>query len=409
MKSKSPWKKTFPKIRRFSINSVSHHEGTTGEGTMATLGLYIHVPFCRSRCHFCAFYLQIYREDRARDYLTALFHEIELHAKQQTLGGRRLDTVYFGGGTPTALQSLDLCEILSCVQAGFGLQPDAEITVEAHPDTVTVDGLIQLTTAGFNRISFGVQSLDDDELADMGRVLLPDSTRTAVASARETGFNNISLDLIFGLSGQTLESWQSTLAEAIALNPTHLSCYALTVEEGTRLIVDIRRGDRTNPEDALQNAMEDEAVKQLTAAGFTRYEISNYCRPGNACRHNILYWKDGKYLGLGPSAQSYVSGARFGNVEDLKAYQDMLTRGCLPIAEREQLDHKQRHREALVFGLRLIEGIPIESIHAHKLGADCEVKIALLLNEGWLEKTGGRIKLTAAGRRFADSVAVELL
>ncbi|HTK86754.1 MAG TPA: radical SAM family heme chaperone HemW, partial [Nitrospiraceae bacterium] len=319
------------------------------------------------------------------------------------------DTVYFGGGTPTALQSLDLCEILSCVQAGFGLQPDAEITVEAHPDTVTVDGLGQLASAGFNRISFGVQSLDEGELAGMGRVLLPGSTRTAVAAAREAGFTNISLDLIFGVSGQTLESWQSTLAQAIALYPTHLSCYALTVEEGTRLIVDIRRGDRANPEDALQNAMEDEAVNQLTAAGFTRYEISNFCRPGYACRHNALYWKDGEYLGLGPSAQSYVGGVRFGNVEDLKGYQDMLARHCLPIAEREQLDPEQCYREALVFGLRLIEGTPAESIHAHKLGADCEVKIALLLNEGWLEETGGRIKLTAVGRRFADSIAVELL
>ena len=374
-----------------------------------SLGLYIHIPFCRSRCHFCAFYLQIYREDRAQDYLTALFREIQLHAALDTLDGRRLDTVYFGGGTPTALQPSELCKILSCVQASFGLQPDAEITVEAHPDTVTVGGLAQLAQAGFNRISFGVQSLDEGELAGMGRITLPDRTCTAVTLGRQAGFTNINLDLIFGLSGQTLESWQSTLAQAIALNPTHLSCYALTVEVGTRLLIDIRRGDCTNPKDALQNAMEDEAAKQLTVAGFYRYEISNYCRPGYGCRHNKLYWESGEYLGLGPSAQSYVSGARFGNIEDLKAYQDMLAGGGAPTAEREQLDPERRHREALVFGLRLIEGIPVESIHAHKLDVDCEVKIALLLNEGWLEETGGRIKLTAAGRRFADSVAVELL
>lgn len=373
------------------------------------IGLYIHIPFCHSRCHFCAFYLQIYREDRAQNYLTALFREIQLHAEQRTLGGHRLDTVYFGGGTPTALEPSALCEILACVQASFGLQPGAEITVEAHPDTVTVDGLTQLIQAGFNRISFGVQSLDEGELGRMGRIPLPDRTSTAVASARDAGFTNISLDLIFGLSGQTLESWQSTLARAIALNPTHLSCYALTVEEGTRLIVDIRRGDRTSPEDELQNTMEDETAQQLTVAGFNRYEISNYCRPGYACRHNKLYWEGGEYLGLGPSAQSYVNGARFGNVEDLEAYQDMLAGCSLPIAEREQFGPEQCHREALVFGLRLIEGIPIDFIHAHKLAADCKAKMAQLLNEGWLEETGGRIKLTAAGRRFADSVAVELL
>jgi oxygen-independent coproporphyrinogen III oxidase len=389
--------------------SVRHYPTSPLPPIRTALGLYIHIPFCRSRCHFCAFYLQIYREDRAQDYLTALFREIQLHAEQGTLGDRRLDTVYFGGGTPTVLESSALCEILSSVQVNFGLQPDAEITVEAHPDTVTVEGLTQLVQAGFNRISFGVQSLDEGELAGVGRIPLPDRTGLAAASARDAGFTNMSLDLIFGLSGQTLASWQSTLAQAIALNPTHLSCYALTVEEGTRLIVDIRRGDRASPEDILQNSMEDEAITQLTAAGFNRYEISNYCRPGYACRHNKLYWEGGEYLGLGPSAQSYVSGARFGNVEDLNAYQDMSAEGCAPIAEREQLDPERRRREALVFGLRLIEGIPIESLHAHALDTDCAAKLAQLLTEGWLEETGGRIKLTAVGRRFADSVAVELL
>ena len=221
-----------------------------------SLGLYIHVPFCRSRCHFCAFYLQIYREDRAQHYLTALFQEIQLHAEQQTVGGRRLDTVYFGGGTPTALESSDLCTILSRVQTHFGLQPDAEKTVEAHPDTVTVEGLTQLANAGFNRISFGVQSLDENELVAIGRPSLPDSVYGAVTMARQAGFTDINLDLIFGLPGQTLESWQETLDQAVALGPSHLSCYALTVEEGTQLIVDIRRGDHTDPDELVQNTME---------------------------------------------------------------------------------------------------------------------------------------------------------
>lgn len=374
-----------------------------------SVGLYIHVPFCRSRCHFCAFYLEIYRDDWAHDYLTALLHEIQLHAGQQTLGGRRLDTVYFGGGTPTALQPSELCGILSCVQANLGLQPDAEITVEAHPDTITVEGLAQLTNAGFNRISFGVQSVDENELVSIGRPSLPDTASRAVALARQAGFTNVNLDLMFGLPGQTLESWQSTLDQAIALKPTHLSCYALTVEEGTRLIVDIRRGDRTKPEDLLQNTMEEEALGTLTAAGFDRYEISNYCRPGYACRHNKLYWEGGDYLGLGPSAQSYVGGDRFGNVEDLKAYQEMLAIGRLPTADKERLSPEQQRREAIVFGLRLTEGISSESIHRQEMGADWTAKMVQLLDEGWLVETEGRIRFTSTGRRFADSVAVDLL
>jgi oxygen-independent coproporphyrinogen-3 oxidase len=373
------------------------------------LGLYIHVPFCRSRCHFCAFYLQIYREDRAQHYLTALFQEIQLHAEQQTLGVHRLDTVYFGAGTPTALEPSELCRILSSIQAHFGLQPAAEITVEAHPDTVTVQGLTQLANAGFNRISFGVQSLDENELMSIGRPSLPDTVYAAVALARQAGFTNINLDLMFGLPGQTLESWHWTLDQAIALDPSHLSCYALTVEEGTQLIVDIRRGDRTKPEDLLQNTMEEEAFRKLTAAGFDRYEISNYCRPGYACRHNKLYWEGGDYLGVGPSAQSYVGSNRFGNVEDLRAYQDRLASGLLPIADSERLSREQQRREAIVFGLRLTEGIPSESVHGHEMDADWKAKMVQLLNEGWLEETEGRIRMTAAGRRFADSVAVDLL
>jgi oxygen-independent coproporphyrinogen-3 oxidase len=317
--------------------------------------------------------------------------------------------VYFGGGTPTALESSELCRILSSVQAHFGLQPDAEITVEAHPDTVTSDGLTQLANAGFNRISFGVQSLDENELVTIGRPSLPDSVHGAVTMARQAGFTNINLDLIFGLPGQTLESWQGTLDRTIALDPSHLSCYALTVEEGTQLIVDIRRGDRMNPEDLLQNTMEEEAFRALTAAGFDRYEISNYCRPGYACRHNKLYWESGDYLGIGPSAQSYVTGNRFGNVEDLKAYQAMLAGGRLPTGDSERLSPEQQHREAIVFGLRLTEGIPGESVHGHEMSADWTAKMVQLLNEGWLEQADGRIRFTATGRRFADSVAVDLL
>lgn len=374
------------------------------------LGLYIHIPFCRSRCHFCAFYLHIYRDDRARRFLTALLQEMQLHAEQQTLGRRCLETVYVGGGTPTALPAEDLCRILIQVRTIFGVQPEAEITVEAHPDTVTVDDLSRLTAAGFNRISFGVQSFDDSELTQVGRSVLSETTRGAVASARQAGFMNINLDLMFGLAGQTLKSWDETIDQALALDPTHLSCYALTVEEKTRLIVDIHRGARDNPEELLQNAMEERASCRLIAAGFHRYEISNYSRPGYDCRHNRLYWENGDYLGLGPSAQSYLAGERFGTIDDLDLYQDRLANGSLPIVDRETLSSTRRRREAVVFGLRLIEGIPTAS-HTAREEEDARwtEKIVRLVDEGYLENVGLRMRLTALGRRFADSIAVELL
>jgi len=373
------------------------------------LGLYIHVPFCRSRCHFCAFYLEIYRDDRAQSFLTALSREMQLHVAQQPLGGRRLDSVYFGGGTPTALRTEDLCDILSGVRTNFGLTRDAEITIEAHPDTVAVEGLRALSAAGFNRISFGVQSLDEKELTQIGRPVLSDTTHKAVASARQAGFTNINLDLMYGLPGQTLDSWLGTVDHALALEPTHLSCYALTVENNTRLIVDIRLGTRDNPEELLQNAMEDEAARHLAGAGFHHYEISNYSRPGYTCRHNRLYWENGEYLGMGPSAQSYLAGDRFGNIDDLDAYEDRLANGVLPIVDRESLGAERRRREAVVFGLRLIDGVPTASLPIHEEQRDWTEKVTRLIDDGYLETAGDRVKLTATGRRFADSIAVDLL
>jgi oxygen-independent coproporphyrinogen-3 oxidase len=289
------------------------------------------------------------------------------------------------------------------------LTRDAEITIEAHPDTVAVEGLRALSAAGFNRISFGVQSLDEKELTQIGRPVLSDTTHKAVASARQAGFTNINLDLMYGLPGQTLDSWLGTVDHALALEPTHLSCYALTVENNTRLIVDIRRGTRDNPEELLQNAMENEAARRLAGAGFHHYEISNYSRPGYTCRHNRLYWENGEYLGMGPSAQSYLAGDRFGNIDDLDAYEDRLANGVLPIVDRESLGAERRRREAVVFGLRLIDGVPTASLPIHEEQRDWTEKITRLIDDGYLETAGDRVKLTATGRRFADSIAVDLL
>ena len=367
-----------------------------------SLGLYIHVPFCRTRCHFCAFSLQIHRDDRAARYLGALAQEIRLHAEQRTIGSRRLETIYFGGGTPTALTADQLISILAQVRDAFGPVSDPEITVEAHPDTVSEDGLRSLADAGVNRISFGVQSMDDEELIHIGRRTSGDRTHDAVVMARRAGFANINLDLIYGLPGQTLDGWLATIEDVLALEPAHVSCYALTIEEKTKLHIDVRRGNTTEPDATLQNEMEDAAAARLSSTGFTRYEISNYTRPGFACRHNLLYWHGQDYLGLGPSAQSYLDGRRFGNLDATESYCETLEAGRLPIAGSETLSTEQRLRERLVFGLRLIEGID----PALLTNAEARKR---LFDRGLLEETAGRIKLTEAGRRYADTVAVELL
>jgi oxygen-independent coproporphyrinogen-3 oxidase len=373
------------------------------------VGLYIHVPFCLSRCDFCAFYLQVYRGDRAFTYLQALNREIKLHGSLGTLAGQPLTSVYFGGGTPTTLRPRELAGILETVRRTFGITPGAEVTVEAHPDTVTRDGVRVLADAGLTRLSVGVQSLATEELTQLGRHTDGEAVRRAVQNARRAGIRNINLDLMYGLPGQSPAAWSRTLEEALALDPTHLSCYALTIEERTALGHAVRRGVREEPDPDLLNLMEHCTASRLAGAGFERYEISNYSRPGYVCRHNLLYWQAEDYLGLGPSAQSYVSGRRFGILPDLSAYARELAAGRLPLTDEEEVGPVQRAREAVVFGLRLTGGIEATVVRRAGLDRHWRAKLDGLMNDGWLEERGGFLRLTSAGRRLADSVAVELL
>ncbi|MGH7256172.1 MAG: radical SAM family heme chaperone HemW, partial [Nitrospirales bacterium] len=315
-------------------------------------GLYLHIPFCPRRCHFCAFYLDIYRKDEAARFLESLHQEIALHGRRHTLEGNSLDSVYFGGGTPTTLGPEQLQGIVTTLRRTFIVQESAELTVEAHPDTVSQSSLIRLAEAGFNRISFGLQTTDPALLQRLGRSHRDQAIERVVSQARQAGFTNINLDLMYGLPGQTLTGWQSDLDEALSLKPTHLSCYALTIEEKTALHRAIEAGLAPGPDSDLQLAMEEATEQRLAAEGFEHYELSNFCRPGYACRHNLHYWNDDDYLGLGPSAQSYLGGCRFGNPADLEAYHRALRNGRLPSDEGEPLTVEQRRRERLIFGLR---------------------------------------------------------
>lgn len=371
-------------------------------------GLYLHIPFCRQRCHFCTFYLEIHREAAANDFLRALHTEIRLCAAQQITAGRRLQSVYFGGGTPTVLRTAQLTAILSAVRHSFELDPASEITVEAHPGTVGTADLCALLSAGVTRISFGAESMDDEELVRIGRPGRKTETVSAVNAARSEGFTNINLDLMYGLPGQTLQGWTRTLEACCDLAPTHLSCYALTVEDGTRLAREIRRGPTQAPDETLQVEMDHAAREALAQTGYLRYEISNYAKPGNECRHNLLYWTQGHYLGLGPSAQSFVDGVRFGNAADLMTYQAALEEGRLPFENRSVLTAEEQLRDAVIFGLRLEHGIPTVLLRTHAVNYGHQEVVNLLRASRLIEEKDERIRLSAQGRLHADTVAEKL-
>ncbi len=376
--------------------------------TPRDIGLYVHIPFCRQRCHFCAFYLEVAKSERMEAFVSALRREVEMYGEQAPLKGRPLQSIYFGGGTPTALPVQTLCGLVTLIRGTWPASPTVEVTVEAHPATITADDAQALADAGFNRISFGAESMDDADFGPIGRPGSVRDTERAVAAARAAGFTNVNLDLMYGLPGQTLGSWTGTLRSLLNMDPAHISCYALTVEEGTTLAREIARLRMPPLDEALQNDMESAAEALLTQAGFVRYEISNYARPGSASRHNLLYWTDQDYLGLGPSAQSYVDGVRFGNRADLTAYIQLLGMGTLPIEDRTVLSLSEQQRDAVVFGLRLLEGVPATIVEATVLAAGSQTRLARLMSQGLLESAAGRLRLTPLGQRFADSVAGEL-
>lgn len=368
------------------------------------IGLYIHVPFCHRRCHFCAFYLEIAQSDRIARFQSALEQEIALHRQQDFLKGRCLQSIYFGGGTPTALSAQDLTTLLKLIRATWPTSPTAEISVEAHPSSVTFDDLRALADAGFNRISFGAESMRDQDFPSLGRFGCVRDTAVAVHESRRAGFTNINLDLMYGLPGQSLHDWMNTVDSILTLQPTHVSCYALTIEEDTRLAQDIARKIIMPPDDALQIEMESAAEQTLTNAGLTRYEISNYAKEGYPSRHNLLYWTGGEYLGLGPSAQSYLDGTRFGKIADLESYVETLGMSRLPIIDCTALSMPQQQRDALVFGLRLLRGVPQRTSQA----AERTQQIDKLRGQGLLDSDHDRLWLTPLGRRYADTVAEAL-
>ena len=324
------------------------------KATPPALGLYLHIPFCKSKCVYCDFYSLPQAESRMDDYTDALCAHLAETAP--FAADHLVDTVYFGGGTPSYLGVKRLTKLLKVVLKKFKVARDAEITLEANPDSAgDWKELRSLRKCGFNRLSLGMQSADDEELAEIGRVHTMAQVSAAVEAARKAKFENLSLDLIYGLPHQTLEGWQKNLSAAVDLAPEHLSCYGLKVEEGTPLFA--RRDTAGLPGDEAQADMYLYTVEFLKNHGYEQYEISNFAKPGRASRHNLKYWTLGEYAGFGPGAHSDFGEVRYAYARDLEAYVEGVEHGTLRVSESETLPARERDTEYIMLSLRTVEGI----------------------------------------------------
>lgn len=373
------------------------------------VGLYLHIPFCVKRCHFCAFYLVMQEEGRIERFLRALEIELAFYAEQLDRARQRISTVYFGGGTPTALSAGQLSKILTTVRSKFSLTVDCEVTVEATPESFTSAYLDTLHGAGVTRLSMGIQTFDREERTCLGLSSTIEETKEGIRLVKQSGFSNFNLDVIYGIPGQTIVSWDRTLEQACECEPNHVSCYALSVEEGTRFEHAFRRGELKLVETETEQQFQVYANEQLAAAGYEQYEISNWAKPGRACRHNQCYWKGQDFLGVGPSAQSYMAGSRFGNVSNLEQYCGRLENDQSAVTEREHLSIRQQEKERVVFGLRMLDGVPKDWVEINSQDLDWAASFTSFLEEKYLIQVADRFALTAKGRQFADELGSQLL
>jgi oxygen-independent coproporphyrinogen-3 oxidase len=396
----------------------------------STLGLYLHIPWCVTRCIYCDFNTYIDGTDTLKHrYHQALLREI--YQAGAALGKPALNTIFIGGGTPTTLPPSLLLELVDAIKLAFALRADAEVTIEANPGTLTLDDLRALRQGGFNRLSLGVQSFNDGELGFLSRLHNADTARNAVAHAQNAGFANISLDLIFNLPQQTLAAWQFNLQEAIKLDPDHFSLYSLIVEPGTPLHRQVSAGVTPAPDDDGAAEMYNYAIDVLNQAGYTHYEISNWARnegeapwqcPPLAAAHNLIYWRNQPYLGIGAGAFGTINGQRWMNVKRPQTYIDRIEKGTGlgPARDEgtvEQLDRTTTMAEQMLLGLRLVRegvsaagflarfGIPL----AQQYGAAIEQGLGRGLLE-WIETpAGSHLRLTRQGCFLANQVMIEFM
>lgn len=376
---------------------------------MKPAGIYIHIPFCRSRCSYCDFATGMYDAATAERYVLSLVKEIEYWREVENVGA--VDTIYFGGGTPSLLAPAQLEMILDATRKRFNLPTSAhaaEITMEMNPGTVTPETLADFRSLGVNRASFGAQTFDDHELSRLGRSHTADDTRRTFRYLRDAGFDNVSFDLIAGLPGQTLDGWTRNLEEAFSLRPEHLSFYLLEVHQGTPLAEHIRRGIQPKPDEDLAAEMYELMLDRAGEAGYEHYEISNLCLPGFQSRHNTKYWTGAPYYGFGCSAHSYDGMfRRWANERDLIRYMAAIDHQSSAIASKTQLTEADRQSEAVFLGLRMMQGFNLrdyQKLFGADLRKDYEDDLTRFREAGLIECSGDLLKLTRAGALLSNEV-----
>ena len=384
------------------------------------LSFYVHIPYCVKRCGYCDFNTYTPTDllsqsstnndsagvqTVANGYIDLVIQEIEL--ARRTVGKASVPTIFFGGGTPTLLPARDLLRIVDAISGRFSLERRCEITVEANPDSVTKESLATLRAGGINRISFGMQSAVPHVLKVLDRTHKSENLVSATQWAREVGFDHISVDLIYGTPGESLNDWQVSIDAALALPIDHISAYALIVEQGTKLARQVNSGEITMPDDdetAEKYRMADDSFSQ---AGFTWYELSNWARPGGECRHNIAYWQNSEWWGLGPGAHSHIENSRWWNVKHPNTYRAKITANETPIQEREELSLDNQRTENLMLAIRMKAGIALKNLSEEQcVAAEKYVGSEHLDLEKWER---GALVLTQSGRLIADRIVRELL
>ena len=371
-------------------------------------GIYIHIPFCKQRCSYCAFYSSTLFNIREK-YIDALCKEISM--RKNYIPQEGIKTIYLGGGTPSTLSIEDLEKIFNAIYKHYTIAENHEITIECNPDDLTPEYLTQLKQLPINRISMGIQSLNDTQLKHLGRRHNAEKAITAVSNARKAGFSNISIDLMFALPGSTIQEWNETLEQAIRLQPEHISAYNLMYEEGTAMHRALQRGDFRELSEEENVEQFQALIKMLRNAGYRHYEISNFAQPGYESRHNSSYWNDTPYIGCGAAAHSYNGTSREWNVSDIKEYIEGIEKGKRNF-EIEYLSEEERYNDAILTRLRTSDGIPVEWIKENFNNALYEYMMQNAekqIKNGLLKENNKNLSLTEKGIFVSDAVIRELI